>query len=119
MSSAPGNLKASLAGRRRTRRISSRRRLGSRACGAPRRSFNNGGRKSKCSSKTVSAKLETLKSLISPSHAGKTLKADELFQETADYIVLLRTQVVILQRLVELYGSSEKENIAAAAATVL
>ncbi|KAM1954311.1 hypothetical protein FF2_023501 [Malus domestica] len=110
MSSAPGNyLKATLAGRRRT---TSRRRLVSRRGRAPVRKFNNGGRKRRCL-KAVSAKLETLKSLVNPTQVGKTLKADEFFQETADYIVLLRTQVVILQRLVEFYGSSEKENAAA------
>ncbi|CAN6574660.1 hypothetical protein EV1_044843 [Malus domestica] len=113
MSSAPGNyLKATLAGRRRRRRNTSRRRLMPRRCRAPVRSFNSGDRKRRCS-KAVSAKLETLKTLVNPTHVGKSLKADELFQETADYIVLLRTQVVILQRLVEFYGSSEKENVAA------
>lgn len=36
----------------------------------------------------------------------REIKADQLFQETADYIVLLRTQISVLQKLVDLYGSS-------------
>ncbi|CAL5370723.1 unnamed protein product [Camellia sinensis] len=59
-----------------------------------------------CSS--VSEKLEALKSLI-PTHVGEG-KPDQLFQETADYIVLLKTQVSILQRLVDFYGSSQTQN---------
>ncbi|KAK7847839.1 hypothetical protein CFP56_006140 [Quercus suber] len=60
-----------------------------------RRSFiniNKGGR-TKCSkSKVVSDKLEALKSLI-PASTDETVKPDQLFQETAEYIVLLKTQV--------------------------
>ncbi|XP_062153409.1 transcription factor UPBEAT1-like [Alnus glutinosa] len=91
--------------RRLTRRTSSRRRLQARPCRA-RRSFNNGGRT--CSK--VSDKLEALKNLI-PAHNGETVNPDQLFKETAEYIVLLRTQVVILQRLVEFYGSSGMNNV--------
>ncbi|KAI4346658.1 hypothetical protein L6164_007536 [Bauhinia variegata] len=58
----------------------------------------------------LSEKLEALKKLI-PTQNGEILKADQLFEETADYIVLLRTRVVILQKLIEFYGnSSENEN---------
>ncbi|KAL5805698.1 hypothetical protein ACOSQ4_028431 [Xanthoceras sorbifolium] len=76
------------------------------------------GRRSTCSSKVVSDKLEALKNLI-PGHVnnkggggggGGTVKADELFQETADYIVLLKTRVVVLQSLIQFYGSMEMDN---------
>nr|GME11394.1 transcription factor PAR2-like [Ipomoea batatas] len=53
---------------------------------------------------SVSDKLEALKQLI-PSH-DEEIKGDQLFQETADYIVLLRTQVLVLQKLIDFYGSS-------------
>lgn len=116
MSSTPGNLKATLAGRT-TRR---RRLRPTRGCSPiSRRSFKNGGgggggRKVLKCSKVVSAKLETLKNLIpnGKSSSTSTVQADTLFQDTADYIVLLRTQVVILQKLIEVYGSNstEKEN---------
>ncbi|CAH1437578.1 unnamed protein product [Lactuca virosa] len=65
---------------------------------------------------SVSDKLEALKNLIpaqendraaSTTTATATASsADQLFQETADYILLLRTQVSILQKLVDFYGSS-------------
>lgn len=52
----------------------------------------------------ISDKLEALKSLI-PAHIdGEDIKADELFQETADYIVLLRTQILVLQKLITFYA---------------
>ncbi|KAL9424545.1 hypothetical protein AB3S75_031630 [Citrus x aurantiifolia] len=60
----------------------------------------------------VSAKLEALKNLIPRGQVNngdddnKTVKADQLFQETADYIILLRTRVLILQSLVQFYGSA-------------
>nr|XP_009796195.1 PREDICTED: transcription factor PAR1-like [Nicotiana sylvestris] len=49
---------------------------------------------------SVSEKLEALKQLL-PALAANNgeIKVDHLFQETADYIVLLRTQVFILQKL--------------------
>ncbi|CDP02307.1 unnamed protein product [Coffea canephora] len=54
----------------------------------------------------VSEKLEALKNLI-PVHTDHgEIKPDQLFQETADYIVLLRTQISVLQNLVDVYGSS-------------
>ncbi|KAF4397626.1 hypothetical protein G4B88_027366 [Cannabis sativa] len=90
---------------RRTRRRGGRRiKPRSRGCVA-RRSCNNGG--GTCSK--VADKLEALKNLI-PTHEEETVKPEQLFQQTADYIVLLRTQVVILQKLVDFYGSGEAEN---------
>ncbi|CAA0406274.1 hypothetical protein AtNW77_Chr5g0121141 [Arabidopsis thaliana] len=70
-----------------------------------------------------SEKLQALKSLLPPpskmteqsrqdayveedSSVGET---EQLFQETADYIVRLRTQVVVLQKLIEIYGSSDQK----------
>ncbi|KAH6802990.1 hypothetical protein C2S51_034436 [Perilla frutescens var. frutescens] len=58
-------------------------------------------------STAVSDKLEALKNLI-PS-GGDEVKADQLFQETADYIVLLKTQVFVLQKLIDFYGSQSQE----------
>ncbi|KAL3526584.1 hypothetical protein ACH5RR_011240 [Cinchona calisaya] len=58
-------------------------------------------------SHAVSNKLEALKNLI-PLHDdnhGREMKTDQLFQETADYIVLLQTQISVLQKLVDFYGS--------------
>ncbi|KAL3844609.1 hypothetical protein ACJIZ3_002012 [Penstemon smallii] len=57
---------------------------------------------------SVSDKLETLKNLI-PSHKPET-KPEQLFQETADYIVLLKTQVLVLQKLIDFYGSSQNQD---------
>ncbi|KAH7851048.1 hypothetical protein Vadar_006612 [Vaccinium darrowii] len=64
-----------------------------------------------CSS-VVSDKLEALKNLIpAAAHISNgERKPDQLFQETADYIVLLKTQVLILQRLVDIYGSTQNQN---------
>ncbi|KAI9120862.1 hypothetical protein K1719_007895 [Acacia pycnantha] len=59
----------------------------------------------------LSGKLQALKKLI-PGQSGEMIKADRLFQETANYIALLRTRVVILQKLNEYYGKvSENENV--------
>ncbi|KAL5704181.1 hypothetical protein ACHQM5_022642 [Ranunculus cassubicifolius] len=52
----------------------------------------------------VSEKLEALKNLIPVKN--EEMKADQLFEETADYIVFLKTQVEVLQRLIDLYGSN-------------
>ncbi|CAA7055472.1 unnamed protein product [Microthlaspi erraticum] len=79
----------------------------------------NGGEK-------FTEKLQALKSLLPPS-TRKTEKTaeqspqvvdveekpdngetEQLFQETADYIVRLRNQVVVLQKLIEIYGSSDQ-----------
>lgn len=58
----------------------------------------------------VSDKMEALKNLIPATRNGE-VKADQLFQETADYIVLLRTQVLVLKGLIDFYGSStERDN---------
>ncbi|KAK4346429.1 hypothetical protein RND71_032768 [Anisodus tanguticus] len=57
---------------------------------------------------SVSEKLEALKQLI-PANNGE-IKTDQLFKETADYIVLLRTQVFVLQKLVDFYGSNTDPN---------
>ncbi|OAY60236.1 hypothetical protein MANES_01G097200v8 [Manihot esculenta] len=109
MSSVSKNSKISLRNTPRIRRrrrlpISQRRRrLHARACKAQ-RSIPNGGR----SCPKVSDKLEALKNLI-PAHSGEIVKDEQLFQETANYIVLLRTQVLVLQRLIEFYGSSTTE----------
>ncbi|KAG5535181.1 hypothetical protein RHGRI_023087 [Rhododendron griersonianum] len=85
----------------RRRQNSQRRRL-RRAQNSSRTAAATGG---SCSS-VVSDKLEALKNLI-PAHANGERKPDQLFQETADYIVLLKTQVLILQRLVDFYGSNQ------------
>ena len=105
MMSTTKDEKISVRRRTRRRRVSSGRKTGSRARVA-RRSCNNGGRT--CCSK-VSDKLKALKNLI-PTQEGERVKTDQLFQQTANYIVLLRTRVVILQKLIEFYGSAETEN---------
>ncbi|KAF7803066.1 transcription factor UPBEAT1 [Senna tora] len=93
--------------RRRPGRTSSSRLRGGRTTTTSRRScfkLIEGG-KSK-----LSDKLKALKELIPAQSGGKIVKADQLFQETADYIVLLRTRVVILQKLIELYGNGSENN---------
>ncbi|RDX72633.1 hypothetical protein CR513_47845, partial [Mucuna pruriens] len=67
----------------------------------------------KCKSNKLSQKLEALKNLI-PTHNGQTVKPDQLFKETADYIVLLRTRLLLLQKLIQYYGNNnnnENENV--------
>ncbi|KAF5748932.1 hypothetical protein HS088_TW04G00893 [Tripterygium wilfordii] len=89
--------------RKARRRSGSQRRSAHAVCRGQRSNVNEKGK--------LSDKLEALKKLI-PAHNnnnnnnnnGKTVKPDDLFQETADYIVLLKTQVVILQKLIHLYG---------------
>ncbi|XP_021912135.1 uncharacterized protein LOC110825900 [Carica papaya] len=67
----------------------------------------------------LSHKLRALKNLIPAQNdvaGGENVRAEKLFEETADYIILLRTQVVVLQRLIEFYGSGaddQKQNAAA------
>lgn len=63
----------------------------------------------KCKSNKLSQKLKALKNLI-PSQNEDEVKPDQLFKETADYIVFLRTRVLILQKLVEFYGNNNNEN---------
>lgn len=69
-----------------------------------------------------SEKLGALKSLLPPSSTTEKTteqslhveeesdggETEQLFQETADYIVRLRNQVVVLQKLIEIYGSSDQ-----------
>ncbi|KAL8044180.1 hypothetical protein ABFS82_08G030000 [Erythranthe guttata] len=64
---------------------------------------------------SVSDKLDALRNLV-PSQNAEMINPDQdLFEETADYIVLLKTQVLVLQKLVDLYGSNTpQENQAAA-----
>ncbi|KVI09071.1 hypothetical protein Ccrd_012550 [Cynara cardunculus var. scolymus] len=63
-------------------------------------------------SSSVSDKLEALKNLIPAQEVDGAApsSADQLFQETADYILLLRTQVSVLQKLVDFYGSSSSSS---------
>ncbi|KAL7094669.1 hypothetical protein ACP275_11G118100 [Erythranthe tilingii] len=58
---------------------------------------------------SVSDKLEALKNLVPSDNVE--IKPDQLFQETADYIVLLKTQVLVLQKLIDFYGSQPQENL--------
>ncbi|XP_047313390.1 uncharacterized protein LOC124916684 [Impatiens glandulifera] len=57
---------------------------------------------------TISDKLTALKSLI-PIQDTEILKSDQLFQETANYIVRLKAQVFVLQKLVDFYGSNDAD----------
>ncbi|KAI4321337.1 hypothetical protein MLD38_034733 [Melastoma candidum] len=63
-------------------------------------------------SEEFSMKLEALKNLIPPSSGGcgetSGPGADELFRETADYILQLKAQVVVLQSLIKIYGSADQ-----------
>ncbi|XWS40981.1 hypothetical protein CRYUN_Cryun17cG0041800 [Craigia yunnanensis] len=71
-------------------------------------------RLSKHCSKQVSDKLEALKSLI-PHHvhngSDEIVKTEQLFQETADYIIVLKTQVFVLQKLIEFYDDDGSGNV--------
>ncbi|CAJ1947094.1 unnamed protein product [Sphenostylis stenocarpa] len=63
----------------------------------------------KCHKKSqkLSQKLEALKNLIPTTNSEEeAVKPDQLFKETADYIVLLRARVVVLQKLIEYYDNS-------------
>ncbi|KAK1383538.1 transcription factor UPBEAT1 [Heracleum sosnowskyi] len=62
------------------------------------------------SSNLVTRKLDALKSIIPTQNGDDEVKADLLFKETADYILLLRTQVSILQKLVDFYGEAANRN---------
>ncbi|KAL8475804.1 hypothetical protein ACS0TY_028457 [Phlomoides rotata] len=99
MASKP-KISASTAVRRLRRRLSnSKRRQRKQFC--QRRSTHIDGGAS------VSDKLEALRNLI-PSETAE-IKPEQLFRETADYIVLLKTQVLFLQKLVDFYGSQSPE----------
>ncbi|XP_030547930.1 uncharacterized protein LOC115753455 [Rhodamnia argentea] len=119
MSSTPMDQKKSSSTRTRSRigtasstAASRRRRRANklaRACMSKRRRLGLGPCPSSSSSSNdvVSEKLEALRNLIPVTRDGADdSSADELFQETAEYILRLRTQVVILQKLVLLYGST-------------
>ncbi|KAL7101004.1 hypothetical protein ACP275_08G030000 [Erythranthe tilingii] len=68
-----------------------------------------------CGGASVSDKLDALRNLVPSQNAEKIKPDNDLFEETADYIVLLKTQVLVLQKLVDLYGSkTPQENQAAA-----
>lgn len=66
------------------------------------------------SSKGVAERLDALKGLVPSMGNDEELSADEIFEGTADYILMLRTRVEILKHLVEFYGSGshEEENAA-------
>ncbi|GMJ16236.1 hypothetical protein HRI_005292800 [Hibiscus trionum] len=61
----------------------------------------------------ISDKLEALKSLI-PCNVGngsnEAVKVEQLFQETADYIITLKTQAFVLQKLIEFYDGDGFKN---------
>lgn len=57
---------------------------------------------------SILEKLEALKKLV-PVNNGE-LKADELFEETAEYIVLLRTQIFVLQKLLDFYDDASGQS---------
>jgi len=54
-------------------------------------------------------KLLALKSLLPPPVNVGGGETEELFQETAEYIVKLRTQVVVLKKLIEIYDNSSDQ----------
>ncbi|XVE83691.1 hypothetical protein DITRI_Ditri16bG0106900 [Diplodiscus trichospermus] len=89
---------------RRARNIARKRVVHARGC-RRRRFFKN--------SKRVSDKLEALKSLIPRVQDGsdETVKAEQLFKETADYIIVLKTQVFVLQKLIEFYDDGGSINV--------
>ncbi|XP_010556469.1 PREDICTED: uncharacterized protein LOC104825781 [Tarenaya hassleriana] len=59
----------------------------------------------------LSEKLRALKRLVPRATADVVVDdggaTEELFRETADYIIRLRKQVLALQKLVEIYGSDD------------
>ncbi|AEE77575.1 hypothetical protein AtNW77_Chr3g0190621 [Arabidopsis thaliana] len=85
-------------GRRRAN-VSSRTRVLHTCCG---NGSSDGG-------KTVMEKLLALKSLLPPPVNVGGGETEELFQETAEYIVKLRTQVVVLKKLIEIYDNSSDQ----------
>ncbi|CAK9162982.1 unnamed protein product [Ilex paraguariensis] len=89
--------------RRRSRSSNSHRRF----C-RPKKSSNTVVNDRTGSSSSVAEKLKALRNLIPAAAENKgEIKGDQLFQETADYILLLRSQVLVLQKLVDFYGSCE------------
>ncbi|KAG7559251.1 hypothetical protein ISN45_Aa05g008490 [Arabidopsis thaliana x Arabidopsis arenosa] len=59
--------------------------------------------------KKVTEKLLALKSLLPPPANVSGGETEELFKETADYIVRLRTQVMVLKKLIEIYDNSSDQ----------
>lgn len=90
---------------RRARGIRKRRR-----CGRSIPTLRGTRRTFKQSTSNLSGKLEALKRLIPSQNFGESVKPDELFQETANYIVSLRTRVLILQNLIQFYGTCSSRN---------
>lgn len=80
-----------------------------------RRSGQVGRRTRRRCSIEVAEKLESLRNLIPQGRGGGGDEevgkpaTDRLFQETADYILRLRAQVVVLQRLIQRYGSDSSQ----------
>ncbi|CAL9084267.1 hypothetical protein MUK42_31746 [Musa troglodytarum] len=70
----------------------------------------NGRRKQ--SKEAVAERLQTLRTLIPPKPdvVKEAAASDRLFKETADYILLLQTQVEVLKRLVDIYSPCTEEN---------
>ncbi|RRT55209.1 hypothetical protein B296_00038609 [Ensete ventricosum] len=93
-----GLARASRSGRRRRRRTLLKH---SRRC-----HHINGRRKQ--SKAAVAERLQTLRTLIPPKPdvVKEAAASDRLFKETADYILLLQTQVEVLKRLVDIYSPS-------------
>lgn len=99
MGSRPRNFTGIMPMRRTRRRPNPNRRV----C----KHLNNSRIRASWCSPAVSEKLEALNNLVPPVHIDRgEIKADQLFQETAEYIVLLQNQISVLQKLVDFYGSS-------------
>ncbi|MBA0750439.1 hypothetical protein Gogos_001850 [Gossypium gossypioides] len=64
------------------------------------------------SKEVISEKLAALKSLIPGNNvrngSNGIVKVEQLFQETADYIIVLKTQAVLLQKLIEFYDHGDE-----------
>ncbi|RID65763.1 hypothetical protein BRARA_D00941 [Brassica rapa] len=107
--------RSSRGGRRNSKKHGSRRSHVSSRASIIRNCSGNSGDK-------FTEKLQALKSLLPPSETNKTDhnrhveekpnsgETEQLFQETADYIVRLRNQVIVLQKLIEIYGSSSSSD---------
>lgn len=54
--------------------------------------------------KGIDSRIRTLKELVD----GKSLGLDELFRETADFIMCLQTKVRILQTMIKLLSPSDE-----------
>ncbi|KAJ0092982.1 hypothetical protein Patl1_24849 [Pistacia atlantica] len=58
----------------------------------------------KRSIKGNNSRIRTLKELVN----GKSLRLDELFKETADFIMCLQTKVMIMQTMIKLLSPSDE-----------